>query len=58
MNFILALRVAGSLYFRPFLKQRRLIGRGGFGPVAQETSIFVEEPAVFIRRAPKEPRLM
>ena len=31
MNFILASRVAGSLYFRPFSKQRLLIGRGGFG---------------------------
>ena len=31
MNFTLASRVAGSLYFRPFSKQRLLIGRGGFG---------------------------
>ena len=28
------------------------------GPVAQDTSIFFEESAVFIRRAPKEPRLI
>jgi hypothetical protein len=35
MNFALALRVAGSLYFRPFLSSvfcRHLLnGRGGFG---------------------------
>jgi hypothetical protein len=31
INFALALRVAGSLYFRPFVSSAFLIGRGGFG---------------------------
>jgi len=34
------------------------LAEAALGPVAQDTSIFFEESAVFIRWAPKAPRLM